>query len=105
MLLFGVECQIELLDISQFDELDGFVKRVYEKFGRIDYLVNNVGVDVFKTIYDTSFEEWKLSQDILLNAPLYLSKLVLPVMRAQQFGRIVNMVPRRRNRGIGEYFV
>ncbi|MTI86112.1 MAG: SDR family oxidoreductase [Firmicutes bacterium] len=88
---FGVECQIELLDIRQYDELDGFVKRVYENFGRIDYLVNNIGVDVFKTIYDTSFEEWKLSQDILLNAPLYLSKLVLPVMRAQQFGRIVNI--------------
>jgi len=88
---FGIECYIENLDIKHFNRLDGLVSRVYQRFGRIDYLVNNVGVDIFKPMYDVSFEEWKLSQDIIINAPVYLTKLVLPIMRGQQFGRIVNI--------------
>jgi 3-oxoacyl-[acyl-carrier protein] reductase len=71
--------------------LDGFINRVIEKFGRIDYLINNVGVDDFNYLYDLSFEDWRISQDIILNAPFYLSKLVLPIMRGQLFGRIVNI--------------
>jgi len=88
---FGIKYYIENLDIKHFERLDGFVRHVYQKFGRIDYLVNNVGVDIFKPLCDVSYEEWRLAQDIILNAPVYLSKLVLPIMRAQQFGRIVNI--------------
>mgnify|MGYP001606201301 CR=1 FL=1 len=68
-----------------------FVDRVHRCFGRIDYLVNNVGTDTAAAVHDVSPEEWHRSQDVLLNAPFYLSKAVLPHMRGRRFGRIVNI--------------
>ncbi len=87
----GGDAYIEKLDIARYELLEGFVGRVVERFGRVDYLVNNVGYDDWNMLYDITFEEWKLSQDIMLNAPFCLMKLVLPHMRKQNFGRIVNM--------------
>jgi len=88
---YGINYHIESLDVCNFSKLDGFVERVIGKLGRIDYLVNNVGYDDFNMLYNIPFEEWKKSQDIILNAPVYLSKLVLPTMRSQKFGRIINI--------------
>lgn len=88
---FGIEYHIERINVRDFDKLDSYVERVFQKFGRIDYLINNAGVDDFSYLYDITFDDWKLSQDIILNAPFYLSKLVLPIMRNQRFGRIINI--------------
>jgi Dehydrogenases with different specificities (related to short-chain alcohol dehydrogenases) len=82
---------IRQLNIVKFEELDTFVNEIEQKFGRIDYLINNVGIDDSHTIFDMSFEEWRLIQDKLLNAPVYLTKLVLPIMRKHNFGRIINI--------------
>ena len=82
---------IEKINVTDYDKVEIFVDKVISKYGRIDYLINNVGTDIFKSIYDTTLEEWKKSQDIILNAPFILCKAVLPVMRQQKFGRIVNL--------------
>lgn len=87
----GTEVFIDRFDMRDFSRLEKFPGEVVEKFGRIDYLVNNVGTDVFKTVLDVSFEDWKRSQDIILNAPFLLIKSCLPLMRAEGFGRIVNI--------------
>lgn len=87
----NTELILEKLDISNFNDIMGFVDRVNDQFGRIDYLVNNVGTDIFKSIQDVTFEEWKKSQDIILNAPFIFCKSVLPYMREKKFGRIVNI--------------
>jgi len=88
---FGIDYHIEQINVRDFEKLDSYVETVFSKFGRIDYLINNAGVDDFSYLYDITFQEWKLSQDIILNAPLYLAKLVLPIMREQRFGRIINI--------------
>ena len=82
---------IERLDVRDFGRIPGFVGRVAERFGMIDYLVNNVGADIFKTIDEVSFDEWKASQDLILNAPFIFCKEVLPHMRKARFGRIINI--------------
>ena len=87
----GVKTLIEKKDVTAFLELEGFVAHVMSEFGRIDYLVNNVGVDIFKPVANLTLSEWKRSQDIILNAPFVLSKAVIPIMRSQKFGRIVNI--------------
>ena len=87
----GVRCLIQKCNVSDYQGLCSFVEKTYNQFGRIDFLINNIGVDVFKKIEDVSWDEWKLSQDIILNAPVYLCKVVLPYMRMQKFGRIVNI--------------
>lgn len=82
---------IEKINVKDFNQVRLFVDNVISKYGRVDYLINNVGTSVFKTIHDTTLDEWEESQDILLNAPFVLCKSVLPIMRQQQFGRIVNI--------------
>ena len=88
---FGIQHVIARIDLRDLAALDEFVGRTGRQFGTIDYLVNNVGIDDSKPIYDLSLDEWRLSQDIILNAPFVLSKAVLPFMRRQGFGRIVNI--------------
>jgi len=87
----NIDFIIEKINVKDFNQVRLFVDKVISKYGRIDYLINNVGTSIFKTIYDTTLDEWEESQDILLNAPFVLCKSVLPIMRQQQFGRIVNI--------------
>ena len=87
----NIDFIIEKINVKDFNQVQLFVDNVIIKYGRIDYLINNVGTSIFKTIYDTTLDEWEESQDILLNAPFILCKSVLPIMRQQQFGRIVNI--------------
>ncbi len=88
---FDVRYAIDKIDIRDLAALDEFVARTVRQFGAIDYLVNNVGIDDSRPIHDLSLDEWRRSQDIILNAPFVLCKAVLPFMRAQGFGRIVNI--------------
>ncbi|MGE5391615.1 MAG: SDR family NAD(P)-dependent oxidoreductase [Deltaproteobacteria bacterium] len=93
----GVDCMIEKIDVTDDEGMEIFVKQAAERFGRVDYLVNNVGGDIFKTIYDMSMDEWFASQHLILNAPVFLCKQVLPYMRRQHFGRIVNLGASSKN--------
>ncbi len=87
----GIDYLVERVDIEQLNVLPPFIDKVCDRFGRADYLVNNVGIDDFHSIYYLTLRDWKKSQDIILNAPFVLSKAVLPIMRGQRFGRIVNI--------------
>jgi len=88
----GCRMIIERMDVTDFSALDRFVSSVMKEFGRVDYLINNVGIDTLdKSVHDMTFDEWKLSQDVLLNAPFLLCKSVIPTMRKQGYGRIINI--------------
>lgn len=85
----GVQALIATCDVRDFAGLREFAGKVASRFGRVDYLVNNVGIDIFKTIDAASLEEWRRAQDVILNAPFVLTKEILPGMRQRRFGRIV----------------
>jgi NAD(P)-dependent dehydrogenase (short-subunit alcohol dehydrogenase family) len=87
----GVDFLLEKMDVREFNKIPDFVGAVRERFGRVDYLVNNVGTDVAGTIFNVTRQEWQTSQDILLNAPFHFMKAVLPHMRERKYGRIVNL--------------
>ena len=46
-------------DVSKPNQVDAAIARIAARFGRIDSLVNNAGVAVFKPILETSFDEWR----------------------------------------------
>ncbi len=60
-------------------------------FGRIDVLVNNVGPFLVKSVFDTEIDEWRRVIDGNLSSAFYCIKFVLPTMRAQKSGHIVNL--------------
>ena len=61
-------------------------------FGRIDILVNNAGIaGVNATTWETDVEEWRKVMRINLDGPFICSRAVVPLMIAQNYGRIVNI--------------
>ena len=60
---------VERIDVTDFSALERFVASVLKEFGRVDYLINNVGISIFKPVHDLTFDEWGVSQDVILNAP------------------------------------
>jgi NAD(P)-dependent dehydrogenase (short-subunit alcohol dehydrogenase family) len=67
------------------------VERALERFGRIDALVNNAGVSHREPLLTHSEEGWRRVMATNLDALFFLAQAVIPPMRAQGYGRIVNV--------------
>jgi 3-oxoacyl-[acyl-carrier protein] reductase len=78
-------------DVSNFADVEEMVKKVTKEFGRIDILVNNVGPFLYKSIYDTTIQEWHQIINSNLNSTFYCCKAVVPIMRKQKSGNIINI--------------
>lgn len=78
-------------DMADQKAIDGAVEEVTARHGPIDILVNNVGVQHVAPIADFPVEAWQQILDINLSSAFYLTKLVLPEMRAKCWGRIINV--------------
>src|SRR3982074_3154003 len=80
------------LDVSNKDSVNKAAEAIVAKHGRIDLLVNSAGVNVPKRSWaDMELEGWDKLVEINLNGVLYCMHAVLPAMRAQQDGCIINV--------------
>jgi 3-oxoacyl-[acyl-carrier protein] reductase len=98
----GAECFAVESDVTDPQKVSYLINVVVERFGRLDILVNNVGEFRWKLVADSTLEEWKeiLSSNLL--SVLYASKAVLPVMRRQRWGRIINLGAVGAERAFGQ---
>ena len=78
-------------DVSSPQQVRAAVEKVTAAFGRIDALVNNAGVAVFKPIGETSFEEWRHIMGTNLDGAFLCTQACAPVMRSCGGGSIVNI--------------
>jgi len=78
-------------DIAVEAVADGIAQRTLERFGRIDILVNNAALPLSTRFPDLSVAEWRKAIDVNLTAPFLMTKAVLSAMRAQNYGRIINI--------------
>ncbi|HEX3583239.1 MAG TPA: glucose 1-dehydrogenase [Thermoanaerobaculia bacterium] len=67
------------------------VRKTLERFGRIDVLVNNAAYARSTRFADLTAEEWRTALEVNLTAPFLLTKAVLPAMKAQNYGRVINV--------------
>jgi len=67
------------------------VRQTLELFGRIDILVNNAALPLTTRFEQISADEWRRAIEVNLTAPFLLMQAVLPTMKAQRYGRIVNI--------------
>ena len=79
-------------DVSIEDSVKDFVGNAIKKFGRIDVLVNNAGV-MTRPVPITQLEvkKWDYTIAVNLRGPFLVTKSVLPVMREQKSGSIINV--------------
>ncbi|NMM11968.1 MAG: SDR family oxidoreductase [Rhodoferax sp.] len=80
-----------LCDVSDPQQVQTAVEKVTAAFGRIDALVNNAGVAVFKPIAETSFEEWRQVMGTNLDGAFLCTQACAPIMRKTGGGSIVNI--------------
>lgn len=78
-------------DVSDEDQARNFIERTNAELGRIDALVNNAGVMLLGPVEGAPTEEWRRMVAANLMGVLYCTHPVLPIMRAQGSGHIVNI--------------
>lgn len=78
-------------DVSDAAQVESAVQAVVGRFGRVDALVNNAGVAVFKPILQTSFEEWRFVMGTNLDGAFLCTQAFAPVMLRTGGGAIVNI--------------
>ena len=78
-------------DVSNPEQVQSAIEKVDSLFGRIDSLVNNAGIAVFKTIGTTSYAEWRAVLSTNLDGAFLCSQASVPVMLRGGGGSIVNI--------------
>lgn len=82
----GIKC-----DVTKEEEIIEAVKQTEAIYGRIDTLINNAGLQHVAHIEDFPTEKFELLMKVMLVAPFIATKHVFPIMKKQQFGRILNI--------------
>lgn len=78
-------------DISKPEQITNLMQRVNEKWGGVDILVNNAGTSSAKAFENISDEDWMADLDLKLFSWTRLIRAVLPHMKEQHWGRIINL--------------
>lgn len=88
----GGDASAIALDVGNVADVERVAQTILKQHGRIDLLVNSAGLNVPKRSWaDVSTESWDHVVDINLNGLLYCIRAVLPAMRAQKGGCIINI--------------
>lgn len=78
-------------DVSDPAKVAAAVRETQARFGRIDALVNNAGIAIFKPILEVTLEDWSKVMATNLTGPFLMTQAVAPLMRDQGGGAIVNI--------------
>ncbi|OPZ51298.1 MAG: 3-oxoacyl-(acyl-carrier-protein) reductase FabG [Firmicutes bacterium ADurb.BinA052] len=87
----GAQTHFVRCNAASAQECEHAVRQVIDIFGAIDILVNNAGVIRRKNVVDLSETDWDLVVDVSLKGTYLVSKLVIPCMRPDRGGSIINI--------------
>jgi 3-oxoacyl-[acyl-carrier protein] reductase len=87
----GAEVLAQPVDVTDYDQVRGFVAATVERFGRVDICVTNAGGPPSKPFSETSVEDWQSAVSLNLMSALYFAREVLPLMQKQKWGRFIAM--------------
>jgi 3-oxoacyl-[acyl-carrier protein] reductase len=87
----GGSAAMHLCDVSDPEEADRLIAAAVATFGRLDILVNNVGVRRSTSITETTDEDWRAVMAGCMDATFYCCRAAVPHMRKNAWGGIVNL--------------
>jgi NADP-dependent 3-hydroxy acid dehydrogenase YdfG len=79
------------LDVTDLEDVRGFVAAAKDEFGRIDAIVNNAGLMPLSPLAAQKIDEWNRMIDVNIRGVLHGISAVLPIMEAQGDGHVVNL--------------
>lgn len=86
----GLEVKGYYPNLNNYDEVLETIKKIIDEYGHIDILVNNAGISANKKIEDTTAEDFSKIMDLNVNAIFNMSKAVVPYMKENKGGVILN---------------
>lgn len=78
-------------DVSKTEDIQNLVKETINKYGKVDILINNAGGPPTGNFLDFSLEDWQKAIELNLFSTITFSNEVIPYMKENKWGRIVNM--------------
>lgn len=78
-------------DLEEDGVAEALVRRTLDAFGRLDILVNNAALPFTTRFEQITPDEWRRALEVNLTAPFLLTRAAVPAMKAQHYGRIVNI--------------
>ncbi len=82
-------CEFKHVSTTDVPGLEAAARDVYDRFGRIDILINNAGITRDKTLLKMSFDDWQQVIDVNLTGVFNCTKVIAPYMVEQKYGRII----------------
>ena len=95
----GVDALLAMGNVGIKAEAEAVAKAGIDHFGRIDVLVNNAAIRPHGPFLEVSEDEWQQVMDVDLNAAIWLSRMILPGMIANGWGRIISFSGMNAQRG------
>lgn len=89
----------KIIDATDFTQVSSMVKTAVDETGRLDVLFNNAGITRIRNIHEFKDDEYEQVIRVNLFGPVYGIRAAIPVMRSQNFGRIINLVSRAAEAG------
>jgi NAD(P)-dependent dehydrogenase (short-subunit alcohol dehydrogenase family) len=96
----GGVCSSVTADVTDENQVSLMVRKTLCDFGRIDILINNAGVGILKPIWECSSADWDYVMDTNLKGYFLCSKAVIPIMKKQHQGYILNVASGAGQQGI-----
>ncbi|MDO8583063.1 MAG: SDR family oxidoreductase [bacterium] len=87
-----IGCSFEICDVSDYKSVNNAVENILKKYKRIDCLINNSGIWIEGQLEENDPEKIRKAIDVNTTGVLFLTKAVIPQMKKQSSGRIINIV-------------
>ena len=80
-----------LCNISKLEEVNSLYKTTIEKYGKVDIVVNNAGINKDGMLHKMTDEQWDTVISVNLTGTFYMNREAARIMREQGYGRIINI--------------
>ena len=87
----GGKAIYKITDVTSHEQMEELAEYALQEFGKIDVLVNNAGVMPHSFLYKKRIEDWNKMIDVNIKGVLYGIAAVLPSMREQKSGHVINL--------------
>lgn len=87
----GYHADYKQLDVTDFEQMQHTVQEIIKAYGKIDVIVNNAGVMPLSKLESLKIAEWNRMIDVNIRGVLHGIGAVLPIMKEQNSGHIVNL--------------
>ena len=89
--LAGAGAAVFIADVTDEAQVRALEQGVREKFGHVDILINNAGMNIRKPLVEYTLDEWNTVLDSNLTSVFLVSRSFIPMMKGRGWGRIINL--------------